>query len=163
MYFQYYSRTDQHRTVPFTLASGNVWYQSGPPIFCTCNPSTSTHVHTHIGNWTGPNWLRMFLSMKHKQGLPLIRKYGSTSYVGMGLVQNCILYLRYRSNFVITKAEHFKTFTQKSLHYSIVETAPRLLLTFPKVEKIVHKNICLVQHLPLKKLVNPTKRKNTNQ
>ena len=34
-----------------------------------------------------------------------IRKYGSTSYVGMGLVQNGVLYLRYRSDFVIMKAE----------------------------------------------------------
>ena len=34
-----------------------------------------------------------------------IRKYSSTFYVGMGWVRNGVLYLRYRSNFVITEEE----------------------------------------------------------
>ena len=36
-------------------------------------------------------------------------------------------------------ADQCKMFTPKTLHYSIVENAPRLLLTFLKVKKIVHK------------------------
>ena len=59
----------------------------------------------------------------------------------MGLVQNGILHLRYRSDFVITKAECCKAVRYKHLHYSIVENAPRLPLTFRKVEKIIRKNI----------------------
>ena len=70
-----------------------------------------------------------------------IRKYGSISYVGMGRVQIGILYLRYRSDLVIMKAEHCKAFTQKTLYYSIVENAPRLLLVFLKVAKTTHTNI----------------------
>ena len=61
--------------------------------------------------------------------------YGSTSYIGMGRVQNGILYLVYRSGSVIMEAECCKTFTHKNLHYSIVESAPRLPLTFLNVEK----------------------------
>ena len=49
---------------------------------------------------------------KHRCFL-LIRKYSSTSYVGMGWVQNGVLYLRYRSDFAITKAEHCKVFIHK--------------------------------------------------
>ena len=50
-----------------------------------------------------------------------VRKYGSTSYVGMGKVQNGVLYLRYRSDSTITKTERCKAFTSKnlSLFYSI--------------------------------------------
>ena len=48
-----------------------------------------------------------------------IRKYSSASYVGMGRVQNGVLYLRYGSDFVITKEEHCKAFAHKkaSLFY----------------------------------------------
>ena len=45
------------------------------------------------------------------------------------------------------KAENYKAFTYKNLHYSTVESAPRLLLMFFKVEKIVRKNICFVHLL----------------
>ena len=65
-----------------------------------------------------------------------IRKYGSPFYVGMGRVKNGVLYLRYSSNFVITKAECYKAFTHKNLHYSIVE---RLPLSFLNVVKSVPK------------------------
>ena len=37
-----------------------------------------------------------------------IRKYGSTSNVGIGQAQNGVPYLRYRSKFTIAKAECFK-------------------------------------------------------
>ena len=40
----------------------------------------------------------------------IIRKYGSTSYVGMGQVQNGVLYLMYRSDLAIMKAECCKAF-----------------------------------------------------
>ena len=62
-----------------------------------------------------------------------------TSYVRMGQVQNGGLYWRYRSNSTIMKAECCKAFTHKTHHYSIVESAPRLPLTFLKVERIVCK------------------------
>ena len=42
-----------------------------------------------------------------------IRKYGSTSYVGMGWVHNGVLYLRYRSDLAITKAENCEAFLHK--------------------------------------------------
>ena len=42
-----------------------------------------------------------------------IGKYSSTSYVEMGWVQNGVLYLRYRNDFVIMKAEHSKAFMHK--------------------------------------------------
>ena len=45
----------------------------------------------------------------------IIRKYSSISFVGMGEVQNGILYLRYRSDSMIMKAEHCKVFTQEEL------------------------------------------------
>ena len=77
-----------------------------------------------------------------------IRKYGNTSYEGMGQVQNGLLYmymyLRYRSDFAITKAEHCKAFTHKTLHYSMVEGVPRIPPTFFKVKIIVRKNIHFV-------------------
>ena len=73
--------------------------------------------------------------------LPILGSTGSTSYVGIGQVQNDVLYLRYTSNFAVTKAKHLHTNT---FHYSIVESAPRIPLTFLKVEKIVCKNICFV-------------------
>ena len=38
-------------------------------------------------------------------------------------------------------AEQCETFTHKNLNYSTIESAPRLLLTFLKVEKIVRKYI----------------------
>ena len=44
----------------------------------------------------------------------IIRKYTSTSCVGMEQVQNGVLYLRYRNDFMITKAERCKAFTQKT-------------------------------------------------
>ena len=49
----------------------------------------------------------------------IIRKYSSTSYVGIRQVQNGVMYLRYRSDFTITKAECCKAFTHKipSLFY----------------------------------------------
>ena len=63
-----------------------------------------------------------------------IKKYGSTSYVGMGQVQNDVLYLRYM---------HLHT---KTLYYSIVESAPRIPLTFLKVEKysIYRLSVCKI-------------------
>ena len=69
--------------------------------------------------------------------LLFIRQYGSSSYVGMGWIQNGVLYLRYGSHFAIVKAERCKAFTHKNLHYFILESASRLSLTFLKVEKIV--------------------------
>ena len=62
----------------------------------------------------------------------------------MGWVQDGILYLRYKSDFTITKAEHGKAFMHKYLYYSNVESAPRLLLAFLKVVKIVRKNMHFV-------------------
>ena len=51
-----------------------------------------------------------------------IRKYYHTSCVKMERVQNGVLYLRYRSDPTITKAEHCKAFIYKnpSLFYSRV-------------------------------------------
>ena len=40
----------------------------------------------------------------------LIRKYGSTSYVGVRQIQNGILYIRYRSGSTITTAGWHKAF-----------------------------------------------------
>ena len=70
-----------------------------------------------------------------------IRKYGSTSYVGMGQVQNGVLYLRYRSDSVIMKTERCKAFTYKNTSLFYVESTTRLPLIFLKVEKIVRTNI----------------------
>ena len=66
-----------------------------------------------------------------------IRKYSSTSYVGMGWVQNGVLYLRYRSDFVIMKGERCKAFTYKkpSLLYS--RKCSQASANLSKVEKIV--------------------------
>ena len=44
-----------------------------------------------------------------------IRKFGNNSYVGMGQVQNGVLYLRYRNDSTITKAERCKAFKHKML------------------------------------------------
>ena len=65
----------------------------------------------------------------------LIGKYGSTFYVGMGQVQNGHLYLRYASSSVITTAKRDKHLQTKSLCYSIVKNAPRVLLVHIKANK----------------------------
>ena len=54
----------------------------------------------------------------------------------MGWVQSGILYLRFERDFAITKAECCQTHTHKTLHYSVIETAPWLLLIFLKIEEI---------------------------
>ena len=45
----------------------------------------------------------------------IVRKYSSTSYVGIRWVQNGVLHLRYRTDSAITKAERCKAFTYKNL------------------------------------------------
>ena len=70
--------------------------------------------------------LFVHISVAHKQGALMhatnrvcydikiiIKKYSSTSYVGMGWVQNGVLYLRYRRDFAIKKAERCKAFIHK--------------------------------------------------
>ena len=44
-----------------------------------------------------------------------VLEYDSTFYVGMGQVKNGVLYLRYRRNFVIAKAECYKSFTSNNI------------------------------------------------
>ena len=88
-----------------------------------------------IANNTGGYMISVYL-LSLSVSLINISKYSITSYVGIGQVQNGILYLSYRSDFAITKAERCKAFTQKNLHYSIVGSAPRILLTFSKSRKL---------------------------
>ena len=70
--------------------------------------------------------------------LTFIRKYHSTFYVGMGVVQNGCLYLRYGSSSVITTVKWDKTPT-KSLCYNYYKNATRVLLLHTKAEKNEHK------------------------
>ena len=61
-----------------------------------------------------PNLHVMYCNISHGGDTT---KYGSTFYVGMVWVKKVILYLhvRYRSNFVIAKAECYKSFTNDNL------------------------------------------------
>ena len=54
---------------------------------------------------------------EYKRGFIPIRKYGSTFYVGMVRGKNDVLFLTYRSNFVITKGECYKSFTSNNLSH----------------------------------------------
>ena len=59
-----------------------------------------------------------------------IKNYGSASYIGIRLVQNGILYIRYTSSYMIATAEQCKALTDKNLSCAIVKVFPRVLLAF---------------------------------
>ena len=54
-----------------------------------------------------------------------IKKYSSNSHVGMGRVQNYGQYLRYRSDFAITKQSAKKHLYTSTLYYSNVQNDSR--------------------------------------
>ena len=56
----------------------------------------------------------------------------------MDQVKNGVLYLRYRSDFVITTAERYKSLQTKPHCYPIAKITLRVLLTSHKPEKIEH-------------------------
>ena len=100
-----------------------------------------THTHAHMHAYTHTTLVihdikKNIYPFKNPGGLLLpilgIILVHCIPYVGVGQVNNGILYLRYRSNFPITKEE----FTCKTLHYSIVESAPRLPLFFSMLQKL---------------------------
>ena len=65
-----------------------------------------------------------------------IKKYNSTFCVAIRWVQNGVLYVSYRSSYVITTPEQCKTLADQNLCYSVVKATPRVLLTFLNIEEI---------------------------
>ena len=66
----------------------------------------------------------------------LIWKYSSTFNVGMGQVQNGLLYLKHKSSSVRKHSKVRQRVIDKNGCYSIVENAPKVLLGHTKAEKI---------------------------
>ena len=86
----------------------------------------------------------------------LIKKYGRTSFSGMGQVQNGFLYMKYKSISHKTEAGKLKSIQTISLCYSDVKSPLLVPLTFNRVYKTKHENFnfnhLLSSFLPMHKL-----------
>ena len=98
--------------------------------------STLYHACSSFREFSGCHYTLQYSSV--------IRKCGSTSYVGMWQVQNGILCLRYRSHFAITEAKHCKECTHKNPALCYCRKCPGFPLNYFKVAKIVCKNVWFV-------------------
>ena len=77
----------------------------------------------------------------------LIKKYGSTAYVGISQVQNGIVYLRYGSSSKINKQRSAKLLYMKTFSYSNVKYTPRVPFILLIVKKIECENFDFVLFL----------------
>ena len=68
----------------------------------------------------------------------------NTTQLGMGLVQNCSVYIRYTSCCLKNQAEECKTLTDTSLCCSSAKSTLLAPLTFIKFEKTKHENFNFV-------------------
>ena len=82
-----------------------------------------------------PNELTVF-SLFENGWAKVIKKYGSTFYAGIAQVKNGRLYLRYMGAALRKPQQIEPTLLQtKSLCYTIVKNAPRVLLPHSEAEK----------------------------
>ena len=84
------------------------------------------------------NYIELISLIEKVSALSTIKKYGSTSQLGIGQVQNGHLYTRYRSSSPKTKQRSAKSLQTTFFTYSNAKSTLKVPLTLIKVEKTKH-------------------------